>query len=221
MNSEPISARRLRDCCGYWALPYPIMHTSKSAVRTFAGLHEMVDGRTNSTFAKFITIAEKMRLPPTTVKRHVAKLVQDSWVDNCGRKGRRSCTLRITEKAMQVRKNDNFATLPKWFLDNQFPATAMLYATLVAEQCKWEEVLKRDVPGEVDDSDYIPHLQEFSLKKLQDMTGLSRPAIVKAKKILRIGGMINESTPSHMGPNSIILADSRGVVGDWIHEFEG
>jgi DNA-binding MarR family transcriptional regulator len=190
--SKPICARHLRDANGYWALPYTIMQISKGAVRTFAGLHEMVDGKTKSTFAEVSTIAEKVGLPPTTVKRHINKLINDCWIENCGRHRRRSRTLKITKTALHIRKNQKFAPLPKWWRDNQCPATALLYATLLGELCKREHLLESQLGAEDgEETDDLEHLRKPDFTSLEIKTGLSRKAITDSFSRLLSEGLIH------------------------------
>jgi len=204
--SKPISARKLRDANGYWALPYTIMQISKGAVRTLAGLHEMVDGKTQSTFAKVETIAGKVGLPPTTVRRHIDKLINDCWIENCGRHRRRSRTLKITKAALNIRKNQKFATLPMWWRDNQYPATALLYATLLGELCKREEVLEKHLRvKDGEESDDIEHLRKPDFTSLEIKTGLSRKAIADSFSRLVSEGLIERSRDHNKEPYRINL----------------
>ena len=222
MNSQPIEARRLRDCYGYLPLPYTIMDASGAAVRTLGALYQCVDNKTASTFASAGYLGKFANLPTKTVRRHLDKLERHCWITKHEPRGRRTCTIKLTKQALHIRRNQPYATLPRWWGDHRFPSAGLLYATLLAEHCKREEVIDKDVPGDGDEGDdYIPHLSQFSLQKLEHMTGLSRPAITAAKWKLREWGMVEEFQHFPADPATINLIDRGGKLLGMVKDCKG
>jgi DNA-binding MarR family transcriptional regulator len=209
----------------YWLkLPLPIMQKVGPAAQTFAGLLKLT---TTQTFASTAKIAVQACLPIKTVRNHLATLEAGGWLVNQGRnrtrkgKPRRTNTIAITDEGRKAAQE--YLPLPWWacvaprrapgrWAHRRLPWSARaLLATVMmrllglvsaaneqgfkgTEDMQWEAI---------EEMDFRAHFR-FPLWRLEELTGLGREAIVKAKRTLHMIGIVlwQEEPRSKNAPNT-------------------
>ena len=190
---------------GWLKLPLSIVRDVGPAAQTLGGILKISN---RETFVSASKVAERVRLPLATVRKHLVMLHEQGWIDNAGRehtragRARRTCTLKITTKTKAAL--GEYGILPWWACSAcRLPWSAKaLLSFIMANLAKFkkaaegEDDLEDDL--EADDDWFWLHLEtlggedrfRFSLDRLTRETGLSRPAIVKAKQRLAKLGII-------------------------------
>ncbi len=202
---------------GEWLrLPTATMREVGPAAQTLAGLLAITN---RETFSAAAQIAERARLPLKTVRKHLATLDSKGWIKNAGRGHtragpRRTCTIRITKKSTE--SLSEFGVLPWWACEfsHRIPndkvlrkrpkpygrlswsAKAVLSIVLARLMSIRAVVLDCCEPTSLHDfweaiDDFCGNERfAFSLDSLGHATGLSRPAIIGAKRELQTRGLI-------------------------------
>jgi hypothetical protein len=197
MADAPKIITLLDSLTGEWLkLPMAAMREVGPAVQTLAGLLKLTN---KETFSPVKAIASKSRLPATTVRKHLTTLTAHGWITNAGREHtrrgapRRTCTIRLTKKTHDAL--GDYAVLPWWFASGYGWAERALLAVLMARLMALKAEAARQDEGENDILGGIDNLGgddrfRFSLNRLKEITGLSRPAIVSAKHGLQQHGIV-------------------------------
>jgi hypothetical protein len=199
----------LQSLRGEWLkLPLAVMRDCGPAAQTLAGLMRITN---KETFASVSTIATRARLPLWTCRKHLVTLDAKGYISNDGRgrtrRGapRRTCTIRIagrTKAAIQA----GYGVLPWWACclprsGGRLPwsSKAVLSVIMARLMSMVSIVEEQDGRGNLhadEPWDSISNLGDadrfrFSLDSLERDTGLSRPAIVGAKRELKDRKIIN------------------------------
>ncbi len=189
---------------GEWLkLPLPIMRDVGPAVQTLGGILREAN---KETFVSAGKLAQKSRLPVATVRKHLVTLHNRGWIDNVGRchtragRARRTCTIKVTAKTKGTL--GDYSILPWWACGLRvgfFPWSCKAVLSVVMSRlAAMKAAIERQDGKGVDADDFWGSLDNmggadkfrFSLKSLRSETGLSRPAIVDAKRRLASLGIV-------------------------------
>lgn len=194
-------------------LPYAAMREVGPAVQTLAGLIRVTK---KETFAPIQTIADRARLPLKTVRNHLSQLHDAGWIVNTGRGHtrmglpRRTCTIRVAQKTIDALPT--YGLLP-WWATAKFPnvrrknarcknlpwGTRALLSVIMAKLAAMKSAIEPGIgKGEIDTDEFWLQLGNFgdenhflfSLRNLQQLTGLSKHAIIDAKHSLHRWGFV-------------------------------
>ena len=194
--------------------PYAIMRDCGPAVQTLAGLLEITN---RETFVNISRIASEAGVPLATCRKHLTKLHEGGWINNQGRQRtrsgflRRTATISVTSK---TRENlTPYGILPWWARRVLRPWSARaLFSFLMSELCKVKSVAENEWENAYMAYDIVTEYGrfQFSLKRLEMTTGLSRHSIIRAKRVLAGKSIIrwsgNDFTPDKLAPNEQFLA---------------
>ena len=184
-------------------LPEAAVRDVGPAAQTLGGILKL---SLTSTFAATDKIASASLLPVKTVRKHLLTLQEHGWITNNGReparsgRARRTCTIRTTVKTQEAVKK--YYPLLLWTaltpVGKQW-CSRVLWAVVVR---RWLElrvgIINTFCDRPFQEHELPKHLDsvggndrfEFSLSKLQEMTGLSRDSIITGKRILTEVGFI-------------------------------
>lgn len=196
--------------CGEWLkLPLAAMRDAGPATQTLGGLLKITS---KETYSSAEAIARSSRLPLKTVRKQLVVLAEHGWITNAGRERtrrgapRRTCTIRVTKKTRDA-VND-FGVLPWWASCRtrkgklSWSARAVLSVVIARLMALRKTVIEQDGMADMDADDVwgtIANMGDedrfrFSLERLERDTGLSRPAIVNAKRELASHGIVQWSS---------------------------
>ena len=156
------------------------------AAQTLAAMRRLA-AKNGETFASIRVIADIACLPQRTVKRHLRSLVHFQWLECQGRRGRRTPTYVVPMRLINRTGSQKFALLPRW-------AARMLNTW--AERAVFACIISRDVlctdvlDDEVEDGGECFGRRVYTISVLEKDTGLSRPAIIEAKRKLVDRGLV-------------------------------
>ena len=187
---------------GQWLkMPLAVVQDVGPAVQTLGGLLTIT---TREKFVSISNVAERARLPPSTVRKHLVSLNAKGWIDHQGRQRTRRGALRRTATIKLTRKTheaiEPYGILSWWACRNirnvgKFPwhAKAVL-AVIMARLCSLNAAATVNGPDE-DVMSMIDNFGgedrfRFSLKCLTKQTGLSRDSAVEAKRFLHRHGIV-------------------------------
>jgi hypothetical protein len=193
---------------GEWLkLPKSIMRDAGPATQTLGGLLNITN---KETFVAVSKIAKRSRLPLATSRKHLVTLVDHGWIENVGRghtrRGapRRTCTLRITPKTREAMSE--YGVLPWWACCNSKRhgvlrwSTKAVLSVIMARLMSLKAAIDRtdDQASCLSPDNYWLSICEmggedrfrFSLAELRKETGLSRHAVIQAKRKLFGHGII-------------------------------
>ena len=180
---------------GEWLkLPFAAMRDIGPAAQTLGGILAITS---TETFSAASRIAERSRLPLPTVRRHLSTLSQRGWLDNLGRghtrqgAPRRTCTHRLSCRTKE--SLDPYGILPWWACGSIQPhgeapwcAKAVL-SVIMSRLCVLkhtaEQMGRYDLREALEDIGGDERFR-WSLRNLEDATGLARDSIVAAKQWL-------------------------------------
>lgn len=170
------------------------------AAQTLAAMRRLAhkDGK---TFASKRVIADVACLPVRTVKRHLRELDAANWIENVGRKGRRTPTYLVRADMINQTNAKKYAILPRWAA-KMLPkwSERAVFACIVSRDSLSEAIGNGATGGE----DNFGRLQ-YPVKTLALDSGLSPRAIDQAKVSLAAQGII-EIDPA------MLWRDDRGRV---------
>ncbi len=187
---------------GEWLkLPLSIMRDVGPAVQTLGGILREAN---KETFVSAGKLSERARLPVATVRKHLVTLHNRGWIDNVGRchtrtgRARRTCTIKVTAKTKGTL--GDYVILPRWACGGRrlpWSCKAVLSVVMSRLAAMKAAIERQDGKG-LDADDFWASLDNiggadkfrFSLKSLKSETGLSRPAIVDAKRQLASLGIV-------------------------------
>lgn len=196
----------------YIKLPVRAMRDCGPAAETLGAMLRYVTDKETFTSAK--KIAEALRLPLTTYRRHANQLASNGYLKNVGREnGRRSATIRILKKA-RTAADTEWGVLPSWARRNirtvyerftgkrntgQIPWSAKAVLSIVmARLAGLRSVVNPEcwVDGEElwAGVEYLGghNKFQFSLPALTSQTGLHRESIIEGKNWLREHGLVDQ-----------------------------
>lgn len=216
MLRNPAPYYQLRDIKRYDSLALLWQSAIKvgPATQTLGAIRRMAR-QTGKTFASSSRIAEMACRPQLSVERDLQKLVQNRWIIDHGRQGRRTTTYEVVDHLLN-RDGDahSFCILPRW--------AAKLLSTW-AERAVFDAIVSRDALCEYmagEEGEDVHRRLEYPARQLRLHTGLSLRSIASAKaKLVAQGLMVID--PSHCYP------DDRGrllTIADTLHlnpDFRG
>jgi hypothetical protein len=185
-------------------LPLAVMRDVGPAVQTLAGLLELTD---KETFWKTAKIAEKARVPIATVRKHLLTLDARGWIVRKGREHtragylRRTATIHIPKATRE--KLTPYGVLPWWACrrGGRLPWSSRAVLSIVmgrtmslkgAAQKAEDYSDPEELFGEVSNMGWEGEGRfRFSRRYLTAQTGLTKNAIVAAKRRLRQLGIID------------------------------
>ena len=197
---------------GEWfKLPTRAMVECGPAAQCLGGLLKITNKETYTSAKK---IAAAVREPLSTTRRHLQELDAKGYIRNLGRNGRRTCTVRVLQKARDAARD--YGLLPWWAAANirtlarkgsgarsggRLPWGSKAVLSIVLTRLATMRRVVHEANGKADlDSDdlwgSIANLGgderfRFSLAYLHEQTGLRKGAIIEAKRWLNTYGLID------------------------------
>ena len=191
---------------GWLKLPLAVMQDVGPAVQTLAGLLKLTD---KETFWKTAEIAGYARLPIATVRKHLLTLDARGWIERKGRERTRAGYLRRTA-TIQIPKATRdklapYAVLPWWACCWIRGAGALPWSSRAVLSIIMARIMSlkgaAERAGDISDPEELfgefsnmggegEERFRFSRKYLTAQTGLSKNAIVAAKRHLYKLGII-------------------------------
>lgn len=191
---------------GEWfKLPLKIMQDAGSAAQTLGGILKITN---RETFVSAGKLSERARLPVATVRKQLGTLQHHGWIENAGRehtragRARRTCTMKLTTKTKASLAD--YAILPWWACchiggTGRLPwSSKAVLSVIMARLAAFKAAIERQDGQAPNDDDFWGSLDnmggedrfQFSLDRLERETGLSRPAVVDAKRQLANLGIV-------------------------------
>ena len=181
-------------------ISHTLMQTCKAATQTYYAMKSVAS---SETFVAVQKIAAVANLPVATVRKHLAKLADQGFIENLGRqrtaggRPRRTCTRKI------ITARDHYGLLPTWAVClRRWPEQAVL-SIVLAQYAKVRATA--DDEG-WDASDWMENFSanrcwDFSLSDLQYTTGLSRHSVIEARRnLIDCLGLLQSYGESNLWP---------------------
>ncbi|TWU66895.1 hypothetical protein V7x_24660 [Crateriforma conspicua] len=173
-------------------IPHGCMVECGPAAQTMGGILRVTS---RETFRSIAYVANHAILPVTTVKKHLRALADHGYIERQGRQRtdggvlRRTATVKVTSKS----KRDHFGILPSWvscpFRDGHKLSWASRAVLSVVLQ-RLSGIATADHIDDLGDAITLDESRfEFGLKYLEDVTGLTRHSVIKAKRELEQYGV--------------------------------
>jgi hypothetical protein len=180
----------------WFKMPHQIMQDIGPATQTLAGILKLTN---KETFTSAENIASPARLRLSTVRKHLVILHNHGWLENKGREHtrrgqpRRTATIKITSKTKD--HLEPYGILPWWACCSlskknlRLPWSSKALLSVIMSRAVGMKVVQERIQESVDDCYVEPDDDDgerfrFSLRRLEQDTGLTRESIVDAKQFL-------------------------------------